>query len=54
MKVRVRDIAEAAGVSSSTVSNVFNGNNRVSESTKVRVLELACKMGYQIPFVPKR
>ena len=52
MKVRVRDIAAAAGVSPATVSNVFNGNNRVSESTRLKVLELARKMGYQDPSIP--
>lgn len=49
MKVRIKDIAKAAQVSPATVSNVFNGSNRVSESTRLRVLELARKMGYQDP-----
>lgn len=47
MKVRIRDIAVAAGVSPATVSNVMNGNNRVSENTKMKVLEMARKMGYR-------
>lgn len=51
MKVRIRDIALAAGVSPATVSNVMNGNNRVSESTKARVLDMARKMGYQDPAI---
>lgn len=49
MKVRITDIAKAANVSPATVSNVFNGNNRVSEATRLRVLELARRMGYQDP-----
>jgi DNA-binding LacI/PurR family transcriptional regulator len=52
MKVTIRDIAKAAGVSPATVSNAFSGNNRVSEATRLRVLELARKMGYQDPSRP--
>lgn len=47
MKVTVRDIAKAAGVSPATVSNAFSGNNRISEETRLRVLEIARQMGYK-------
>lgn len=47
MKVTVRDIAKAAGVSPATVSNAFSGNNRISDETRLRVLEIARQMGYK-------
>ena len=47
MKVTVRDIAKAAGVSPATVSNAFSGNNRISEETRLKVLEIARQMGYK-------
>lgn len=47
MKITVRDIARAAGVSPATVSNAFSGNNRISEETRLRVLEIARHMGYK-------
>ena len=47
MKITVRDIARAAGVSPATVSNAFSGNNRIGEETRLRVLEIARQMGYR-------
>ncbi len=46
-KVTIRDLAEAAGVSVTTVSQILNGKGeRFSSDTKDRVLKLQKKMGY--------
>jgi DNA-binding LacI/PurR family transcriptional regulator len=43
------DVARHAGVSTMTVSNVINGRSqRVSESTKRRVLTVIAELGYQV------
>ena len=45
----LKDIAEEAGVSVMTVSNVLNGkSSRTSATTKERVLEIAKRNGYVI------
>jgi DNA-binding LacI/PurR family transcriptional regulator len=45
-QVTIQDVARAAGVGRQTVSNVLNGNGRVGEATKVRVLEAVAALGY--------
>lgn len=42
----IKDVAAAAGVSVSTVSNVLNGRGRVSADTRAQVAGIAKKMGY--------
>ena len=49
MKIRVRDIAERAGVSSASVSNVLNDKGGVSEATAKRILDIAAELGYSAP-----
>lgn len=46
MRVGIQDIAKAAGVSKSTVSNVINGKSNVGAATRQRVLETCRKYGY--------
>lgn len=44
--VGIKDIAKAAGVSVSTVSNVLNGKKNASEETRERILQLSKEMSY--------
>jgi DNA-binding LacI/PurR family transcriptional regulator len=46
---RIGDVAEAAGVSKATVSNVFNRPEVVREEVRARVLEVAAEIGYRGP-----
>ena len=41
------DVARAAGVGKSTVSNVLNGTGRVGEAARIRVLETVEQLGHQ-------
>jgi DNA-binding LacI/PurR family transcriptional regulator len=45
--VTLVDVARAAGVGKSTVSNVLNGSGRVGEAARARVLETVEKLGYR-------
>lgn len=42
------DVASEAGVSVMTVSNVINGRPGVSAETRLRVMEIVSKLGYQV------
>lgn len=42
----IREVAKAAGVSISTVSYALNGSNKVSETSRLRIQEIAKAMGY--------
>jgi DNA-binding LacI/PurR family transcriptional regulator len=46
MRVSIKDIAKAAGVSHSTVSRALSDSSLVSDVTKARVQHLAQEMGY--------
>ncbi|MCR5108812.1 MAG: LacI family transcriptional regulator [Lachnospiraceae bacterium] len=50
----IRDIAERAGVSISTVSNVLHNKNSASEETRKRIMTIAEEIGYKIPVEKKR
>lgn len=44
--VSIRDVAERAGVSVTTVSNVLNSTNRISDATRERVRRAIHELGY--------
>ena len=46
MAITIRDVAEAAGVSTATVSNVLNKTGKVGRTTKSRVLSAVKRLGY--------
>ena len=45
-QVTIQDVAQAAGVSRQTVSNVLNNGARVGEAARARVLEAVTALGY--------
>lgn len=47
MSVTVIDVAKEAGVSRTTVSNVFSGKDKCSDETRAAVLAAAKKLGYK-------
>lgn len=49
-EITIADVAQAAGVSISTVSRVLNEKPDVAESTRKRVMQVIDKLGYQ-PYV---
>jgi DNA-binding LacI/PurR family transcriptional regulator len=46
-KVGIRDVAEKAGVSITTVSHALNGKGRINPDTRRRVQEVAERLGYR-------
>jgi LacI family transcriptional regulator len=52
-KITLKDIAEAAGVDASTVSLCLNNSPKISETTKLKVKEMAEKMDYTPNLIAK-
>ena len=48
-KPRIKDIAEMAGVSPSTVSNVLNNRKGASNEMAQRIRDLAAELNYESP-----
>lgn len=46
-RVTINDVADAAGVSITTVSHALNGKGRISDTTRAHVAEKARELGYQ-------
>jgi len=46
-KIKITDVAEAAGVSIATVSRVINGADNVSEETRKKVIKAIKNLGYK-------
>lgn len=46
-RVTIRDVAEAAGVSPTTVSDSLNGKGRIDDRTREHVAAVAARLGYQ-------
>ena len=46
-RVTIKDVAQAAGVSTQTVSRVMNNTSYVSAETRLRVEEVVAQMGYR-------
>lgn len=53
-RIKMSDVAELAGVSVMTVSNVLNGKPRVSAETRTRVLEVISESGYKVNLSARR
>ena len=47
-KVRIQDVARAAGLSNATVSRVLNGSERVKPHLHERVIKAALKLGFDL------
>lgn len=45
-RVRIRDVAKAAGTAESTVSNALNGKGHVDPATRERIARVAAELGY--------
>jgi LacI family transcriptional regulator len=46
-RVTIRDVAQAAGVSTATVSQVLNGSRPVAEATRLRIEEVIAELKYR-------
>src|SRR5690625_2016834 len=54
MSITIKDIANVAGVSYSTVSKALNNSPLVKKETKDRIVKIAEEMGYEPNFAAQR
>ena len=47
-RITLRDVAEEAGVSLKTASNVINNSGRMTESTREKVQGVIDRLGYRV------
>lgn len=48
IKITMQDVARAAGVDKATVSRVLKGDHRISEKTKIKVIEAVRGLNYRL------
>ncbi|MCE5202082.1 MAG: LacI family DNA-binding transcriptional regulator [Synergistaceae bacterium] len=48
MKVTMQDVAKEAGVDKATVSRVLKGDHRISEKTRMKVIEAVRRLNYRL------
>lgn len=53
MAVKIKDVAEKAGVSTATVSRVLNDDPRITDATKAKVMEAVRQTGYRMNSVAR-
>ena len=51
--VTLKDVAQAAGVSYTTVSRALSGSPQISQQTRERILELCDRMGYTTDYIAR-
>ena len=49
--VTLKEIAQECNVSATTVSNILNGKPKVSEETRLKVLDVVKRRGYQPNYI---
>jgi DNA-binding LacI/PurR family transcriptional regulator len=54
MTITMRDVARASGVSLMTVSNVINGQPGAGTETRLRVMEVVDRLGYEVNLTARR
>ena len=51
--ITLKELADRCGVSTATVSNAINGKSNISESTKMRILQMIEETGYKPNFMAR-
>lgn len=51
--ITLKELADRCGVSTATVSNAINGKSNISESTRLRILQMITETGYKPNFLAR-